>query len=246
MASVFVERMEDVVNTLSMGVSTESRELKETAQTSRKDQRLAKIYTTAAEIIARDGYDATSLSDIAKAVGLTKAGLYHYIPSKESLLFGIMNYGMDRVRERVIAPTQPIADPARRIRTLLANYLSLIIEDGQAVTIIITEPQGLAPKQHRIVFARRRAFYEYVRDTIQEIQDKGLAPVLNVSVTAHSVFGVLLSFAQWYRPDGQLSLRQVIDQISQLTVERMIGLGLQQRPGGERSETREPVISQEG
>src|SRR5262249_10158500 len=127
-----------------MSVNIELNKLKQTQRITKKAIRLAKIYTTAAEIIDREGYDATSLSDIAQAVGLTKAGLYHYIPSKESLLFGIMNYGMDRVDEKVIAPTQTIADPGSRIRMIIASYLNLIIEDGQAVTIIITEPQGLA------------------------------------------------------------------------------------------------------
>src|SRR5580693_9005898 len=209
-----------------MIANAQSNIVKDGNRISKKDLKVAKIYTTAAEIIERDGYDATSLSDIAKAVGLTKAGLYHYIPSKENLLFGIMNYGMDRVDQRVIFPTQTIADPAERIRTLVSNYMSLIIEDGQAMTIVITEQQALAPKLDRLIARRRRAFYRYVRDTIQEIKQSGKAPVLDPTVTARSVFGVLISFAQWYRPNGRLGLQQVVDEIITLTVDRMIGLNL--------------------
>ena len=43
------------------------------------NERLAEIYRTAAQIILRKGYDATSINDIANALGMTKAGLYHYI-----------------------------------------------------------------------------------------------------------------------------------------------------------------------
>ena len=52
------------------------------------------------------GYDATSVSDIARALGMTKAGLYHHFESKEALLFEIMMYGLDRVRDDVIVPAR--------------------------------------------------------------------------------------------------------------------------------------------
>ena len=54
-----------------------------------------KLYEIAAEVFHRKGYDNTSMSDIAEAVGLTKAGLYHHVTSKESLLSTILDDGMD-------------------------------------------------------------------------------------------------------------------------------------------------------
>ena len=61
------------------------------------NERLAEIYRTAAQIILRKGYDATSINDIANAVGMTKAGLYHYINGKKELLFDIMPSLLQRV-----------------------------------------------------------------------------------------------------------------------------------------------------
>ncbi|HUK90607.1 MAG TPA: TetR/AcrR family transcriptional regulator [Blastocatellia bacterium] len=215
-----------------MSVDVVQKNSKGTQNASKKDMRLANIYLTAAQIIERDGYDATSLGDIAKAVGLTKAGLYHYIPSKDNLLFGIMNYGMDRVNEVVIDPTRDIADAEERIRTFILNYLNLIIEDGQAMTIVITETQGLSSAQNRVIARRRRAFYDYLREIITDIKQREVAPVLDTAVTTHSVFGVLVGFAQWYRPGGRLSLQEVIDQITELTVGRMIGVNIAGRKNG--------------
>lgn len=206
-----------------MVASVESGTTKRNSVSAKKLIRLDRIYHTAAEIIYRDGYEAATLSDIAKAVGLTKAGLYHYVRSKENLLFAIMTYGMDRVKNRVIEPTIGISDPAARIRAIVSNYAKLISESGPAITIIITEPQGLTPERNEQILSLRRNFYRYVRDTIRELNkfDSGPDP----SIIANSVFSVLLSFAQWYRPDGRLSLEQIVDQITELTVDRMIGLG---------------------
>jgi len=189
-----------------------------------KDDRLVEIYRGAAAIIHHKGYDATSLQDIAEAVGLTKAGLYHYIQSKEQLLYEIMNYGMDRVETVVITPARGVADPAQRMRTLTSNYASLIIENGQPITIILSESTGLTAAHLRKVIRRRRAFYEFVRDTIQQLKDAGNVEGLDVSVTSLSVFGVMMWLAHWYQHEGRLTREEVVDQITELTVVRMLGL----------------------
>jgi hypothetical protein len=61
--------------------------MKAQKRTAPTNDRLAEIYRTAAQIILRKGYDATSVNDIANALGMTKAGLYHYINGKKELLF---------------------------------------------------------------------------------------------------------------------------------------------------------------
>ena len=82
--------------------------------------RLAEIYRAAASLICEKGYDATSMNDIAEAVGLTKAGIYHHIEGKKDLLFRIMNFGMDELDENVIIPARAIADAESRLQVEMA------------------------------------------------------------------------------------------------------------------------------
>src|SRR6266850_4059339 len=84
--------------------------------------RRAEICRTAAQIFRERGYDATSVSDIARALGITKAGLYHYFESKEALLFEITAYGLDRVRDDVIVPVRAVRDPEERLRQLIVRH----------------------------------------------------------------------------------------------------------------------------
>src|ERR671934_2042270 len=88
-------------------------------------ERLAEIYRTAAQIILRKGYDATSINDIANAVGMTKAGLYHYINGKKELLFDIMNFGLDELEEEVVVPARAIADASARLRFIITSHSQL-------------------------------------------------------------------------------------------------------------------------
>jgi len=83
------------------------------------NERLAEIYRTAAQIILRKGYDATSINDIANALGMTKAGLYHYINGKKELLFDIMNFGLDELDEEVATPAASIPDSVERLRFII-------------------------------------------------------------------------------------------------------------------------------
>ena len=62
--------------------------------------RLAEIYRAAASLICEKGYDATSMNDIAEAVGLTKAGIYHHIEGKKDLLFRCLLYTSPSPRDR--------------------------------------------------------------------------------------------------------------------------------------------------
>src|SRR5262249_52762717 len=111
---------------------------------SNEPDRLGEIYRAAAKIICEKGYDATSMNDIADAVGITKAGIYHHIPGKKDLLFRIMTFGMDSLEEQVIVPAREVADPELRLRTIIVNHVKLITSRSTPqgynfVTIVVDE-----------------------------------------------------------------------------------------------------------
>src|SRR5574341_2178399 len=87
--------------------------------------RRAEICRTAARIFRDRGFDATSVSDIARALRMTKAGLYHYFDSKEELLFEIMTFGLERVHDEVVIPASRIRDPEASLRQIVINHATI-------------------------------------------------------------------------------------------------------------------------
>ena len=73
-------------------------------------ERSQEIYLTAAQIFFTKGYNATSLNDIAAELGITKAGLYYYVESKQELLYQIIKLGLDDVKREVLDPAREIVD----------------------------------------------------------------------------------------------------------------------------------------
>src|ERR1700740_1100153 len=113
------------------------------------DGRGSEVYRTAAAIILQKGYDATSVSDIARALGITKAGLYHYIHGKTQLLFDIMQYGLDELEREVAKPAVKIADVEARLRFMIGTHARIVTRGHGAVTILVDEARALTPAQNR-------------------------------------------------------------------------------------------------
>jgi AcrR family transcriptional regulator len=193
-----------------------------TTETSKK--RLSQIYVVAARLFCDKGFDATSMSDIAEAVGITKAGIYHFIPGgKKDLLFAVMNYGMDRLEYEVITPARAVADAEQRLRTIITNHAKLITSgsgpDGHnPVTIVVDEVAGLTNAQLRKINQRKRAYLDLVRDTLRHLKEEGKLKEVDVTVAAFSLFGMMLWLSRWFRPSGRLTNAQVVEEISKIAL----------------------------
>jgi len=183
-----------------------------------ESDRTVDIYTKAAEIFHEQGFDATSMSNIAAAVDLTKAGLYYYIESKEDLLFAIMNYAMERLETMVIAPSSELADPEARLKSIIERHGRLLTEGNKAITILTDEIEGLKPKHRRQILDRKRVYFDFVRGTLDTLASAGKLRDVNTTVATFSLFGTLLWLPRWFRPDGPLSSEEVIAQITNIAL----------------------------
>lgn len=184
-------------------------------------ERTDQIYSVAAQMICERGFDATSMSDIAEAVGITKAGVYHFIPSKKELLFAIMSYGMDTLEASVIKPAREIADAEQRLRAIITSHSMLIArssndEGHSPVTILVEEELGLSPAHRRKLRQRKRVYVDLIRSTLEEMKAEGKLKEIDVTAAAFSLLGMILWVARWFRPDGELSREQVADQICKI------------------------------
>jgi AcrR family transcriptional regulator len=197
---------------------------KATKVTETSRRRLSQIYVAAAQLFYDKGFDATSMSDIADAVGMTKAGVYHFIPGgKKDLLYAVMNYGMDRLDAQVIAPARAIGDAEQRLRSIITSHAKLIISgsgtDGHnPLTIVVDEVAGLSPAQRNKIDQRKRDYLDLMRTTLQQLKDEGKLKEVDVTVAAFSLLGMMLWLSRWFRPDGRLTSDQVVEEIYKIAL----------------------------
>jgi TetR/AcrR family transcriptional regulator, cholesterol catabolism regulator len=184
------------------------------ATTAQFQSRRAKMCRTAAQLFRDRGYDATSVSDIARALGMTKAGLYHHFESKEALLFEIMMYGLDRVRDEVIVPVRAIRDPEERMRQLIVRHARIATKGQGAVAHLGDEIRALPPAARKQVEQRMRVYVDLVRDTLGELKDAGRLRNVDLTVAAFSLLGMILWLPRWFRQDGRLDQEMVATEIA--------------------------------
>lgn len=196
---------------------------------SNKDEpdRLAEIYRAAAQIICDKGYDATSMNDIAEAVGITKSGLYHHVSGKRNLLFSIMNFGMDSLEEQVIVPALEIKDAEQRLRTIIGNHVQLItsrstVRGNNPVSIVVDEVSGLTLPQRRKIDQRKRAYVDLIRAALTQLKDEGKLRDLDVTAATFSLLGMILWLSRWYSPQGRLSPEQVSEEVTKIALSGLL------------------------
>lgn len=173
---------------------------------------------TAAQIFRDRGYDATSVSDIARALGMTKAGLYHHFESKEALLHEIMNYGLDRVRDDVVIPVRAIRDPEERLRQLVVRHARIATRGRGAIAHLGDEIRSLPPAARKQLEERMRAYVDLVRDTVRELRDAGRLRDVDPTVATFSLIGMILWLPRWFRQDGGLTQAEVADDVAKLAL----------------------------
>ena len=174
--------------------------------------RQAQIYETAARVFCEKGYEKASMGDIAESLGMTKAGVYHHIESKEELLFAIISYGMDLFEEQVLDRVTGIRDPLDRLRATLRAHLLLVLRDRpKEVTVILHETSALPAAARARVNARKKRYIRFLEKTIREMVMRKQARRVDPSIAAFALLGMVNWTYQWYRKGGRLGETELAD-----------------------------------
>ncbi len=195
-----------------------------------------RILEAAARLICEKGYDAASIQDIADATGLTKAGLYHHIRSKESLLLEIQHYGMDVFEEKVLSQVVSIADPLERLKVCMEKNVLLVTHGwSKEVTIILHEHATLTGEARSQINTRKKRYVRFLETSFAEAVRAGSIRPVNPKVAAFAFLGMVLWIYKRFRADGPISAEQLAREMQDLFFG---GLEIKPPAGGPRKARR--------
>lgn len=190
--------------------------------TQKSIDRAQEIYLTAAQIFFTKSFDSTSLNDIAEALSITKAGLYYYVESKQDLLFQIMNLGLDRVKNDVLLPAREIIDAESRLKFTILNHARLVAGGNHAVVIISDEISSLNFVQREKILERRRLYFEFVRDTLIELEREGKLHKIDITTATFTLLGMILWLARWFHSSGKVSIDKVCEDVCRMALQGLL------------------------
>ncbi|HYW71778.1 MAG TPA: TetR/AcrR family transcriptional regulator [Pyrinomonadaceae bacterium] len=185
-------------------------------QFSRHDQKLEHILRTAARIFAEKSYHSTSMRDIARATGVSLAGLYHYCKSKEELLFLIQDQCFGRVLERLELRIKRVDDPLAKLQIFIDNHLSFFAGNMAEMKVLSHEAESLAGDMHKQVSSQKERYARVARKILREIRDAHKGPPVDLTVATYALFGMMNWIYNWYDPRGKLSVDHLVDNITRL------------------------------
>jgi AcrR family transcriptional regulator len=164
--------------------------------------RREELTRTAARLFAERGYHGTSLADIAEALGIQKASLYHHIASKEDLLWEVARGGADSFHAALDAVPEDAASP-EKIRIALRGHLRVVAEQLDAATVFTREWRALKGDRRAAFLAERRRYEQRIRDLFQEGVESGqLRTDLDIATAALLFLSAANWAYTWLRPGG--------------------------------------------
>jgi AcrR family transcriptional regulator len=208
-----------------------ARERNGVAPTRKRDE---EVYAAALRLFTEKGYHATSMQDIAAAVGLYKGSLYHYIGGKDELLARVFERGMGSLLDEVeaIAADTSVA-ASRQLRLILRAHVAAVTGNREALTVYLHEFRALAGEALGRVREQRERYRQLVESVVDRGVRSGEFETTDVSIATLGVLGMCNWIVQWYRPGGRLDPGQIADHFAELLLR---GLYFEPR-------TRSPIAS---
>lgn len=176
------------------------------------------ILRAAARLFHRKGYDATSMSDVAAALKLSKGGLYHHFKSKDEILFDLMDHAMQITQERVMHPVVGIADPEERLRALIRRHVELVLSPGdREITVMLHENHPLPPSLRKRINLRKKNYVHFVENLVADVRRKRQSQsAVTPRAATFALLGMINWIYQWYRPEGTLNAEQLARQFTEI------------------------------
>ena len=166
------------------------------------------------------------MSDIADAVGITKAGLYYFVEGKEHLLYLITDYGLDLLDETVVKPLEGIEEPLELLRQLIRHHVHMLIHRPREVTIILHERTGLTGEYREKILQRKKAYIELVRNILVQLKEQGIARDIDPTAATFFLLGSMNWIYQWHKEDGRLTEEDLVRNLTQLFSKGFLTEGL--------------------
>jgi len=191
---------------------------------SRGGRTAALIQESAANLFYRKGYAATSLREIAGGVGIQVGSLYNHIDGKDDLLRNLMEQIMRDLLAAVRAAVADIEEPTDRLRAGLDCHIRFHATRSRDVFIGNNELRSLPAADRRRVILARDEYEQLLRSlVVAACQRESREAPIDLRLQTYAVLAIGTHVASWYRPDGRLTLDEVVQAYTDMIL-RQLGL----------------------
>ena len=189
------------------------------------DQKRAQILAASARLFAEEGYDRASMTQIARACGISKANIYHYYEGKDALLFDLLDSYLRGLRDRVCGLELSDPDPVVRLRLILTEVLLAYEGADHEHKVQLNAMSALPEPQQEHLRAYQREMVKFMSAAIRDAAPDTLAADKDkLRAVTMSVFGMLNWHYMWNADADTEDRKGYADLVARLTLEGVAGL----------------------
>ncbi len=174
------------------------------------------------ELIRRHGYEGMSLRQLAAEVGLQQGSLYNHISTKQALLMELLRGHMMDLLAALDQALAGIEEPLARLRAFIAFHLHYHMTRQAEVFVINFELRSLEPENHAEIVGLRERYEKCLADILVLGMRRKLIRKTDPQVTTYALLAMLTGICTWYRPDGRLSEKQLIELHTELALRGLV------------------------
>ena len=179
----------------------------------------AAVLRAAIDLFNRKGYDATSIGDVADELGVTKSAVYHHVPSKEHLLSEALDEALGELEAAVSRAAAADGSAYERLRGVVRRSVEVLVDHQPAVTLLLrvhgnSEIEKAALKRRRRIDTRLASLVGR-----RPPRRARCEPTSTPTWSAGSLFGMVNSLVEWYRPSGPVDVEQLADAVTAIAFE---------------------------
>ncbi len=181
-----------------------------------EEGRRKELVLAAAQMFREQGYERTTVRELAAAVGLRSGSLFHHFRNKEEILLAVMAMGIQGVIDEGRAVVDGDGDAAQRLVGLFRLHMNSLIYGlgGNAMHAIIFDWRSLSPEARlharQLADTYERLWHRAISDAVSAGMLDGDAVVMR-----KFVLGGMNHMVRWYKPDGRIGSEAFIEAMLQ-------------------------------
>ena len=190
----------------------------ETGKTAAPEEqnRRAELIRAAGRLFREQGYDATTIRDIAAAVGMRSGSPFYHFKSKQEMLKAVVLEGLESALIDMEAVTAKKLGPRETFRGLIRAHLGTILEHGgDFVPVLLYEWRSLSDDSRAEIVMMKDRYEAIWQKAVKDLKKAKLIRT-DTKLARLLIFGALNWTAQWYRPEGALTIDDIADQAAEL------------------------------
>jgi AcrR family transcriptional regulator len=176
-------------------------------------RRLGEIIETGARVFHEHGYDSGTLEDVATALDLRRASLYHYLRNKAQLLYFIFDRALTTSLFRLDEIAQ-ITAPHERLTALVAHQVQMVSGDPSLFAVFFDNRPRLDGIFQERIAGKEREYVCRVTDMIAALSESGELDVVDATYAAHAFIGMTSWTYKWFDPAVDASADTVATMLS--------------------------------